>query len=69
MRRFFLITLALSFLAFLLAQPAMKLTPRINHDSQSAPDGADSVFVPEVIATNLPDADTLIGIVPDTRSL
>lgn len=59
----------MSFLAFLLAQPAMKLTPRINHDSQSAPDGADSVFVPEVIATNLPDADTLIGIVPDTLAL
>lgn len=70
MRRFFLILLSLSFLALMLAQPSMRQTAR--PAVVSAPDsiGGDDPQLPEILATNLPEGDTLIGIKPlDTDTL
>ncbi len=64
MRRFFLILLALSFLALVLAQPSMRQTARIMTVSAPQSDGADEPQLPEILATNLPEGDTLIGIKP-----
>ncbi|MDE6380867.1 MAG: LPS-assembly protein LptD, partial [Muribaculaceae bacterium] len=64
MRRFFLILLAMSFLALMLAQPSMRQTAR--SADVSAPDsiGGEGTQHPEIIATNLPEGDTLVGIMP-----
>lgn len=70
MRRFFLILLSLSFLALMLAQPSMRQTAR--PAAVSAPDsiGGDDPQMPEILATNIPEGDTLIGIKPlDTDTL
>lgn len=64
MRRFFLITLTASILALIMAQPAMVNTAIIDHDSTSSGEVADSVFVSEIVATNRPGEDTLMGIKP-----
>lgn len=64
MRRFFLILFALSFLAILLAQPAVRSASR--SDLVSLPDaaGGDGPQLPEILATNLPEGDTLVGLKP-----
>ena len=64
MRRFFLILLALSALALMLAHPSMRQPARST--DVPAPDsiGAEAPRLPEILATNLPDSDTLIGIMP-----
>lgn len=59
----------MSFLALLLAQPAMQKRVRIDSESMSVQDVKDTVTAPRVVATNLPESDTLIGIVPAGRSL
>ena len=64
MRRLFLITLAMSVLAFLLAQPAMRPSVRTDLPSASPYQDPDSDFTPVVVASNLPDGDTLIGFKP-----
>lgn len=64
MRRFFIIALFISFLALMLAQPAMRQTVRTDSESTSSSDGAEEPQLPEILATNLPDEDTLIGIKP-----
>ncbi len=62
MRRFFLITLTASILALIMAQPAMVHTAKIDHESTSSGELVDSAFIPEIVATNLPEGYTLIGI-------
>ena len=64
MRRFFLILIVLSFLAMVLAQPASQKMVRSDFYSLSDSSGGDDPQLPEVIATNLPDNDSLIGIKP-----
>ena len=64
MRRFFLILIVLSFLALVLAQPASQKMARSDFFSLSDSSGGDEPQLPEVIATNLPDGDSLIGIKP-----
>ncbi len=70
MRRFFLILLALSFLALLLAQPAVRTA--VSNDLVSLPDstGGEKPQLPEILATNLSDEDTLVVLKPlDAREL
>ncbi|MCM1489733.1 MAG: LPS-assembly protein LptD [Muribaculum sp.] len=62
MRRFFLISLALSFLALILAQPSMKSPARHNDMSDASADVSDSASVSEIVATNLASGDSLVGI-------
>ncbi len=64
MRRFFLIMIALSFLALMLAQPSMRTAVRNTIVSASESDGGEDPQLPEIVATNLPDDDTLIGLRP-----
>ena len=64
MRRFFLILLAMSFLALMLAQPSMRQTARLADASASGPEEADAPQLPEILATNMSEGDTLIGIKP-----
>ena len=64
MRRFFLILIALSFLALLLAQPSMRQEARSIAVSAPAQEADTTVSLPEILASNLPDGDTLIGIRP-----
>lgn len=71
MRRFFFIILALSFLALVLAQPAMRVQVNRHFFSPSVPFGGDDSLppsvrpsLPELIASNLPDSDTLVGLKP-----
>lgn len=71
MRRFFFIILALSFLALVLAQPAMRVQVN-NHyfssldfdDEDDSVSAAASAKLPEIVASNLPEGDTLIGLKP-----
>lgn len=64
MRRFFLILLALSFLALMLAQPSMR--PTVGNIAISSPDTPEEEGpqLPEILASNIPDNDTLIGLKP-----
>ncbi len=64
MRRFFLILVTLSILAFVLAQPAMHLEVRSDMVSLSDIAGGDEPQLPEIVATNLPEGDTLVGLKP-----
>lgn len=64
MRRFFLIAIALSVLAYILAMPAMQLPALTDSNSALYQESADSDFVSQIVATNLSDQDTLIGIMP-----
>ncbi len=64
MRRFFLILLALSFLALMLAQPAVRSSLRSDLASLSDSAGRDVPQLPETLATNLPKNDTLVGLKP-----
>ncbi len=64
MRRFFLILIALSFLTLVLAQPAMRTAVRSDYVSPSDSEGGDDPQLPEIVATNLPQGDTLVGIKP-----
>ncbi len=64
MRRFFLILLAISFLALVLAHPSMRPSAGSVIVSSPGQTGGDSTQLPEILATNLPDSDTLIGIKP-----
>ncbi len=67
MRRFFLILIALSFLALMLAQPAGRNNAGSARMSLSDRAGGDEPQLPEIIASNLPEGDTLIGIRPMTE--
>ncbi len=64
MRRFFLILLALSFLALMLAQPAVRNSVRSDLVSLSDSSGGDEPQLPEILATNLPENDSLVGLKP-----
>ncbi len=64
MRRFFLILLALSFLALMLAQPAVRTAVRSDLVSLSDSAGGDDPQLPETLATNLPEGDSLVGLKP-----
>ncbi|MDE5813113.1 MAG: hypothetical protein K2H72_02395, partial [Muribaculaceae bacterium] len=64
MRRFFLILLAMSFLALVLAQPSMRQAARRPDVSAPEQTGEETSQSPEIVATNLPEGDTLIGIKP-----
>lgn len=59
----------MSFLALLFAQPAMQKRVRIDSDSTSNQNIKDTVSLPEIVASNLPKGDTLIGIKPAGRSM
>lgn len=59
----------MSFLALLFAQPAMQKRVRIDSDSTSNQNVKDTVSLPEIVASNLPKGDTLIGIKPAGRSM
>lgn len=56
----------MSFLAYILAKPAMPSKASPDFDSASSQDVTDSAYVPEIVASNLPEGDTLIGIKPDS---
>ena len=62
MRRFLLIALILSFLAYVMASPSIRKQAGIDLVASSSSDGGEEPQLPEIIATNLPDGDTLIGI-------
>lgn len=64
MRRFFFILLSLSFLALVVAQPAMQQAIRTDLGSASLEEDTEEPQLPEIIATNLPEGDTLIGLKP-----
>ncbi|MDE6562101.1 MAG: hypothetical protein K2K75_12030 [Muribaculaceae bacterium] len=64
MRRFFLILIALSLLALMLAQPAVRTSVRNDLLSLSDSAGGEDPQLPEIVATNLPGGDTLIGLKP-----
>ena len=54
----------MSFLALLLAQPSMRQEARSIAVSAPAQAADTTVSLPEILASNLPDGDTLIGIRP-----
>lgn len=62
MRRLFLIAIALSALAFMVAKPAIQSQAYPDFQSASSQEDPDSAFLPQIVATNLPDEDTLIGL-------
>ncbi|MDE6695727.1 MAG: hypothetical protein K2K25_02500, partial [Muribaculaceae bacterium] len=64
MRRFFLILCSLLFLALMIAQPSMRTGVRNTFVSSMEENGGDEPQLPEIVATNLPDDDTLVGIKP-----
>lgn len=64
MRRFFLILLGLSVLALVVAQPSMRKSAEASDSFMSATPTEDGGQLPEIVATNLPDTDTLVGIKP-----
>ena len=54
----------MSFLALVLAQPSMRQTVRSTYLAAPVPSGGESPQYPEIIASNLPEGDTLIGLKP-----
>lgn len=61
MQRFFLIILALSFLAIIFAHPSMQLNAVNGSSPAASQEVADSSLLPEVVATNIPDSVVMIG--------
>ena len=68
MQRFFLIILALSFLAVLFAHPSMQHNAVDGSLSASSQEVADSTPLPEVVATNIPDSVVMIGFKRDAMA-
>ena len=61
MQRFFLIILALSFLAIIFAHPSMQLNAVNGSSPAASQEVADSSSLPEVVAINLLDSVVMIG--------
>lgn len=62
MRRFFLILLALSFLALILAQPAMRGRINVGLNTTDLHEDGDTMALPETLVSTLPEGDSLIGL-------